>query len=70
MAKVPGVLSLMAMKFIRSSGDIHPWEYTSDCMRGIIAYPPPKVKSPILKKVKNNFKRIIAFLLFYFFVVL
>ena len=52
MAKGPGVDSLTAMKLSISSVLIQPRAVTSDCMSGIMAYPPPKVKAPIFINVQ------------------
>ena len=53
-ANGPGVLSDMAMKSSRTSWLSQPLATISSMMSGIIACPPPMVKSPILKKVQNS----------------
>ena len=55
MAMGPGVDSAMATTSASSSTLIQPRRLeTSSSIRDIMAYPPPKVKSPILKNVANN----------------
>ena len=54
-ASGPGVLSAMAITSIYSSCSIHFLRSTSSLsITAIIAYPPPKVNSPILKKFINS----------------
>ena len=55
-ANGPGVLSDIAIKSNSISFPIQPFAVISLIIRGIIAWPPPIVNSPILKKVQNNSK--------------
>lgn len=51
----PGVDSAIAIISSKSSFVAHCFLSTiSRCISGIIAYPPPKVKAPILKNVANK----------------
>ena len=50
----PGVLSATAIKFNISELVSQPCAKTSSVSNGIIAYPPPNVNKPSLKKVKNK----------------
>ena len=73
MAKTPGQLWAMAIRSSISSFDTHPFLFTtSSSIKGIMAYPPPRVNMPILKKeVKaspNPSKRRGALLLLLLFV--
>ena len=52
----PGELSANAMKFNNSSLVIHSYINAFSLIKDIIACPPPKVKAPISKKVRNNNK--------------
>lgn len=55
MANTPGQLCAMAMRSKNSLFSIHLFfSTTSSSMRGIMAYPPPNVKAPILKKVVKS----------------
>ena len=63
-AKGPGVDSDIAIKLDKSLIS-NPKLVASSLISGIIEYPPPKVNSPILKKVKNNLS-IVFYLLFIF----
>lgn len=53
-ASGPGVDSETAMKFKNSLSVSQPFEMTVSLTRETIPYPPPKVKAPILRKVRNK----------------
>ena len=55
MANTPGQLWAMAIKSSISLRSIQRWRFTtSSSINGIMAYPPPRVNMPILKKVLND----------------
>ena len=61
MATGPGVLSAMTVTFTRSSWVIQCFFSTQMfSITEIIAYPPPKVNAPILKKVRNKFQSMLS----------
>ena len=49
----PGVISAMAMRFVRSASVIQPWEDISSMMRGIMEVPPKLVKPIFAKAAKS-----------------
>ena len=53
-ASGPGVDSETAMKFKNSLSVSQPFEMTVSLTRETIPYPPPKVKAPILRNVRNK----------------
>ena len=55
----PGVDSATAIKLSSSVSVSQPFERHSSLMREIIPYPPPNETAPILRKMRNNFKKII-----------
>ena len=52
----PGVDSAIAIKLSISSAVSQLLDITLSCIRGIIAYPPPKETAPIFRKVKKSFR--------------
>jgi hypothetical protein len=57
----PGVISETEIMSINSEEVSHPLVSISFCISGIMAYPPPKLNNPILKKERNNSRYIIIF---------
>ena len=51
-----GVDSETAIKFKNSLSVSQPFEMTVSHTKETIPYPPPKVKAPIIKKFRNNFR--------------
>ncbi len=62
MANGPGVDSLIPIKSIISEILAQLFARTSVLIKGIIAYPPPKVNNPILKNTVNNQKELLSIL--------
>ena len=55
MAMGPGVIWEMVTRSVNSGMESQPcWSTICPWMRGMAAYPPPKLNSPICKKLQNS----------------